>query len=83
MKLCEPQFNNGLNVIIYSPGILYMYNILHQLLYEVTELKVHNVFPNVIFPPWLHPVKIWLHIVEKHKFQCKQCTVEGTIFQTF
>ena len=26
-------------------------------------LKVHNVFPKVTFPPWLHPVKIWLHTV--------------------
>ena len=26
-------------------------------------LKVHNVFPQVTFPPWLHPVKIWLHTV--------------------
>ena len=25
------------------------------------RLKVHNVFPKVTFPPWLHPVKIWLH----------------------
>ena len=27
------------------------------------DLKVHNVFPKVTFPPWLHPVKIWLQTV--------------------
>ena len=30
---------------------------------EPPLLKVHNVFPKVTFAPWLHPVKIWLHIV--------------------
>ena len=29
----------------------------------VQSLKVHNVFPKVTFPPWLHPVKIWLQSV--------------------
>ena len=34
-------------------------------------LKIHNLFPKVTFPPWLHPVKIWLHTVRKHKsFNC-------------
>ena len=28
-------------------------------------LKVHNVFPKVTFPPWLHPVKIWLQTVSR------------------
>ena len=38
------------------------------------NLKVHNVFLKVALPPWLHPVKIWLHTVsadngEHRKFQ--------------
>ena len=28
-------------------------------------LKVHNVFPKVTFPPWLHPMKILLHTVSE------------------
>ena len=27
------------------------------------NIKVHNVFPKVTFPPWLHPVRIWLRTV--------------------
>ena len=26
-------------------------------------LKVHNVFPKVTFPPWLHPLRIWCQTV--------------------
>ena len=28
-------------------------------------LKVHNVFPKITLPPWLHPVKIWFHTVSR------------------
>ena len=34
-----------------------------QLIKQYNTLKVHNVFLKVTFPPWLHPVKIWLHTV--------------------
>ena len=38
----------------------------YWLLPEVNKsLKVHNVFPKVTFPLWLHPVKIWLHTVRR------------------
>ena len=30
-----------------------------------TDLKVHNVFPKVTFPAWLHPVKIWYQTVSR------------------
>ena len=30
---------------------------------EILGLKVHNIFPKVTFPRWLHPLKIWLHTV--------------------
>ena len=32
---------------------------------QVSLLKVHNVFPKITFPPWLHPVKIWLHTLSR------------------
>ena len=32
---------------------------------QVSLLKVHNVLPKITFPPWLHPVKIWLHTMSR------------------
>ena len=39
------------------------YCLLNQSALMMFVLKVHNIFPKVTFPPWLHPVKIRLHTV--------------------
>ena len=54
----------GVNFTYFTMGdvpYFLMYFTCFIVLEVVSSLKVHNVFPKVTFPPWIHPVKIWLH----------------------
>ena len=56
----------GVNFTYFTMGdvpYFLMYFTCFIVLEVVSSLKVHNVFPKVTFPPWIHPVKIWLHTV--------------------
>ena len=42
---------------------------------RLVVIKVHNVFPKVTFPPWLHPVKN----MASHREQIVEKTLKSTI----
>ena len=44
----------------------YRVRIFSEIILRSKNLKVYiKIFPSITFPPWLHPVKIWLHIVNR------------------
>ena len=55
------QFPRGITSVWLGKGHFVKTDLLFSL--SSFTFKVHKVFPKVTFPPWLHPVKIWLHTV--------------------
>ena len=55
------QFPRGITSVWLGKGHFVKTDLLFSL--SSFTFKVHKVFPKVTFPPWLHPVKIWVHTV--------------------
>ena len=67
------QLNLSLNLLILFNLVNSLYLLcLRPQAFKITflpPLKVQNAFPKVTFPPWLHPVKIWLHTMTGWSFK--------------